>query len=72
MKKNHSLQGGAGCLLLASLLFLPTCALHKKTIQKEAKTLLVMLVVTVDRKGTKKQKSTAFFQSICHRKRWLL
>lgn len=35
MKKNHSLQGGAGCLLLASLLFLPTCALHKKTIQKE-------------------------------------
>lgn len=35
MKKNHNLQGGAGCLLLASLLFLPSCALRKKTTQKE-------------------------------------
>lgn len=35
MKKNHNLQVGAGCLLLASLLFLPSCALRKKTTQKE-------------------------------------
>ena len=35
MKKNHNLQGGAGCMLLASLLFLPSCALRKKTTQKE-------------------------------------
>lgn len=35
MKKNHSLQGGAGILLLASLFLLPTCALRKTTVQKE-------------------------------------